>query len=43
MPDYLVPTVVEQTSRGERSYDLYSRMLRDHIVFLARRSTTRGT
>lgn len=30
----LVPMVVEQTSRGERSYDLYSRMLEDRIVFL---------
>ena len=32
--NYLVPTVVEQTNRGERAYDLYSRMLREHIVFL---------
>src|SRR5437588_7623814 len=31
---YLVPTVLEQTSRGERAYDIYSRLLRDHIVFL---------
>lgn len=30
----LVPYVVEQTSRGERSYDIYSRMLKDRIVFL---------
>ncbi|MBR6788905.1 MAG: ATP-dependent Clp endopeptidase proteolytic subunit ClpP [Clostridia bacterium] len=30
----LVPVVVEQTNRGERSYDLYSRMLEDRIVFL---------
>ncbi len=30
----LVPMVVEQTNRGERSYDLYSRMLEDRIVFL---------
>jgi ATP-dependent Clp protease protease subunit len=30
----LVPTVVETTSRGERSYDIYSRLLRDRIVFL---------
>ncbi|MEO8897864.1 MAG: ATP-dependent Clp protease proteolytic subunit [Candidatus Dormibacter sp.] len=30
----LVPTVVESTSRGERSYDIYSRLLRDRIVFL---------
>lgn len=31
---YLVPTVVEQTSRGERSFDLYSRLLADRVVFL---------
>ena len=29
-----IPTVVEQTGRGERAYDLYSRLLRDRIVFL---------
>lgn len=31
---YLVPIVVEQTSRGERSYDIYSRLLKDRIIFL---------
>ena len=31
---YLVPMVVEQTSRGERSYDIYSRLLQDRIVLL---------
>ena len=31
---YLVPTVIEQTSRGERSFDLYSRLLADRVVFL---------
>ena len=31
---YLVPMVVEQTSRGERSYDIYSRLLQDRIVML---------
>ena len=31
----LVPVVVEQTSRGERSYDIYSRLLRDRIIFLS--------
>ena len=31
----LVPMVVEQTSRGERSYDIYSRLLNDRIVFLS--------
>lgn len=30
----LVPTVVETTARGERSYDIYSRLLRDRIIFL---------
>ncbi len=30
----LVPYVVEQTSRGERSYDIYSRLLKDRIIFL---------
>jgi ATP-dependent Clp protease protease subunit len=36
MPSYtqLVPMVVEQTSRGERAYDIYSRMLKERIVFL---------
>jgi ATP-dependent Clp protease protease subunit len=31
----LVPMVVEQTNRGERSYDIYSRLLKDRIIFLA--------
>jgi ATP-dependent Clp protease protease subunit len=31
---YLVPTVVEQTSRGERAFDIYSRLLKDRIIFL---------
>lgn len=31
----LVPTVIEQTSRGERAYDIYSRLLNDRIVFLS--------
>ena len=31
----LVPYVIEQTSRGERSYDIYSRLLNDRIIFLA--------
>ena len=30
----LVPMVIEQTGRGERAYDIYSRLLRDHIIFL---------
>jgi ATP-dependent Clp protease, protease subunit len=33
MPN-LVPIVVEQTAKGERSYDIYSRLLRDRIVML---------
>ncbi len=32
--DYLVPTVVEETPKGERAYDIYSRLLNDRIVFL---------
>ena len=31
----LVPTVIDQTNRGERAYDIYSRLLNDRIVFLA--------
>lgn len=31
---YLVPMVVEQTNRGERSYDIYSRLLKERIIFL---------
>jgi ATP-dependent Clp protease protease subunit len=30
----LIPMVIEQSSRGERSFDIYSRLLRDRIVFL---------
>ena len=30
----LVPMVVEQTARGERSYDIYSRLLKDRVIFL---------
>src|SRR5712671_2591635 len=32
----LIPMVVEQTSRGERAYDIFSRLLRDNIIFLGR-------
>ena len=32
--DALVPMVVEQTSRGERSYDIYSRLLKERVIFL---------
>ncbi len=31
---YLIPTVIEKTDRGERAYDIYSRLLKDRIVFL---------
>ncbi|MBP1633095.1 MAG: ATP-dependent Clp protease proteolytic subunit [Acidobacteria bacterium] len=31
---YLVPTVIEQTSRGERAFDIYSRLLKERIIFL---------
>lgn len=31
----LVPTVIEQTSRGERAYDIYSRLLKDRIIMLS--------
>jgi ATP-dependent Clp protease protease subunit len=34
MRNYLVPVVIEQTNRGERSFDIYSRLLKDRIVFL---------
>ena len=32
--NYLVPVVVEQTNRGERSFDIYSRLLNERIIFL---------
>ncbi|MFY0544445.1 ATP-dependent Clp endopeptidase proteolytic subunit ClpP [Brevibacillus sp. H7] len=32
--NYLIPTVIEQTNRGERAYDIYSRLLKDRIIFL---------
>ena len=34
MGDYLIPMVIEQTSRGERSFDIYSRLLKERIIFL---------
>ena len=34
LKNYLVPVVVEQTNRGERSFDIYSRLLKERIVFL---------
>lgn len=35
----LVPYVIEQTSRGERSYDIYSKLLKDRIIFLGEEVT----
>ena len=35
----LVPYVIEQTSRGERSYDIYSRLLKDRIIFFGEEVT----
>ncbi|MCZ7527009.1 MAG: ATP-dependent Clp endopeptidase proteolytic subunit ClpP [Acidimicrobiia bacterium] len=34
MRNYLVPTVIEQTNRGERAFDIYSRLLKERIIFL---------
>ena len=34
MKNYIVPTVVEETNRGERAYDIYSRLLKERVVFL---------
>jgi len=34
LTNYLIPTVVETTGRGERHYDIYSRLLKEHIIFL---------
>ncbi|MBR3649028.1 MAG: ATP-dependent Clp protease proteolytic subunit, partial [Victivallales bacterium] len=31
---YYIPVVIEQTAQGERSYDIYSRLLKDRIIFL---------
>ena len=38
----LIPMVIEQTSRGERSFDIYSRLLNERIIFSAHPSTTRS-
>jgi ATP-dependent protease ClpP protease subunit len=37
----LIPWVIEETPRGERAYDIYSRLLKNRIVFWAVRSLTR--
>src|SRR4051794_41324869 len=34
MTDFIIPTVIEQTHRGERGWDIFSRLLKDRIVFL---------
>lgn len=34
LTDYLIPTVIEPTNRGERAFDIYSRLLKDRIIFL---------
>jgi ATP-dependent Clp protease protease subunit len=34
MESYLVPTVIETTNRGERAFDIYSRMLKDRLIFI---------
>ncbi len=35
MKNYTIPYVIEQTSQGERSYDIYSRLLKDRVIFLS--------
>ena len=34
MKDYLVPTVIEESNRGERAYDIYSRLLKERVIFM---------
>ena len=40
--NYLVPMVVEQTNRGERAYDIYSRLLKERIIFITGADRRRG-
>ncbi len=40
LKNYLVPTVVEETNRGERAYDIYSRLLKERIVFMGDQVTS---
>lgn len=40
MKNYLIPTVVEETNRGERAYDIYSRLLNERIVFMGDQVTS---
>ena len=42
LEQHVVPMVIEQTSRGERAFDIYSRLLNERIIFLARPSTIRS-
>ena len=35
MKNYLIPTVIEKNDMGERAYDIYSRLLKDRIIFLS--------
>ena len=35
MKNYLIPTVIDKSDRGERAYDIYSRLLEDRIIFLS--------
>ncbi|CAD5964227.1 ATP-dependent Clp protease proteolytic subunit 1 [Planktothrix agardhii] len=35
----MIPTVIEQSGRGERAFDIYSRLLRDRIIFLGQQVT----
>lgn len=37
--NYLIPTVVEETNRGERAYDIYSRLLKERVVFMGTQVT----
>src|SRR5581483_1946856 len=34
MTDFIIPTVIEQTHRGERGWDIFSRLLKDRIIFM---------
>jgi ATP-dependent Clp protease protease subunit len=36
----MVPMVIEQSGRGERAFDIYSRLLKERVIFLSARSTT---
>lgn len=40
MKNYLVPTVIEETNRGERAFDIYSRLLKERVVFLGDQVTS---